>query len=145
MTLLIILVNCIGSIKPPKKAGRPALLDLNPNFEILSQMRNLTIQFLDDDGQCTFFLSFCSFRTIGLFFCLFSRLHSILSDVVIRPDDWMNSSRGPIYYKFLKSVTINFYTELEFLDKLGAKICIMYIIPRYPWALHLLRHRTAST
>ncbi|KAJ6187461.1 hypothetical protein N7519_002369 [Penicillium mononematosum] len=38
--------------------GRPALLDLNPNFEILSQMRNLTVQFLDDDGQCTFkFLS----------------------------------------------------------------------------------------
>lgn len=107
MTLLTTLVNCIGSIKPPKKAGRPALLDLNPNFEILSQMRNLTIQFLDDDGQCTFF-KFCSFRIIGLFFSLFSRLHSILSDVVIRPDDWMNSSRGPIHYKSLKSVTINF-------------------------------------
>lgn len=62
------LVNCIGSIKPPKKAGRPALLDLNPNFEILCQMRNLTIQFLDDDGQCTF--EFLSFRTIRLFLSL---------------------------------------------------------------------------
>lgn len=72
VTLLTTLVNCIGSIKPPKKAGRPALLDLNPNFEILSQMRNLTIQFLDDDGQCTF-LKFCSFRTIGLFFSPFSQ------------------------------------------------------------------------
>jgi hypothetical protein len=54
------LVNCIGSIKPPKKAGRPATLDLNPNFEILSQMRNFTVQFLDDDGQCIF--QFFSFR-----------------------------------------------------------------------------------
>lgn len=54
VTLLMTLVTCIGSIKPPKKAGRPALLDLNPNFEILSQMRNLTVQFLDDDGQCAF-------------------------------------------------------------------------------------------
>lgn len=70
VTLLTTLVNCIGSIKPPKKAGRPALLDLNPNFEILSQMRNLTIQFLDDDGQCTVF-KFCSFRIIGLFFSFF--------------------------------------------------------------------------
>lgn len=64
VTLLTTLVNCIGSIKPPKKAGRPALLDLNPNFEILSQMRNLTIQFLDDDGQCTF-LSFTHFGPLA--------------------------------------------------------------------------------
>jgi hypothetical protein len=55
-------VNCIGGIKPPKKPGRPATLDLNPNFEILSQMRNFTIQFLDDDGQCIFeFLSYGAF------------------------------------------------------------------------------------
>jgi hypothetical protein len=52
VTLLITrLVNCIGGIKPPKKAGRPVIIDLNPNFDILSQMRNFTIQFLDDDGQ----------------------------------------------------------------------------------------------
>lgn len=47
-------VNCIGGIKPPKKPGRPATLELNPNFEILAQMRNLNVQFLDDDGQCIF-------------------------------------------------------------------------------------------
>ncbi|CAG8132309.1 unnamed protein product [Penicillium salamii] len=47
-------LNCIGGIKPPKKPGRPATVELNPNFEILAQMRNLTIQFLDDEGQCTF-------------------------------------------------------------------------------------------
>ncbi|KAJ5514395.1 hypothetical protein N7463_003947 [Penicillium fimorum] len=47
-------LNCIAAIKPPKKAGRPAIIDLNPNFEILSQMRNFTIQFLDDDDCATF-------------------------------------------------------------------------------------------
>lgn len=45
-------VNCVASIKQPKKAGRPVTVELNPNFEILSQMRNFQIQFLDDDGQC---------------------------------------------------------------------------------------------
>jgi hypothetical protein len=54
LALLTRTVNCIGGIKPPKKPGRPATLELNPNFEILSQMRNLSIQFLDNDGQCTF-------------------------------------------------------------------------------------------
>jgi hypothetical protein len=29
------------------------VVELNPNFEILSQMRNLTIQFLDNTGQCS--------------------------------------------------------------------------------------------
>lgn len=47
-------VNCVGSVKPPKKAGRPVIIELNPNFEILSQMRNLQITFLNDDGQCSF-------------------------------------------------------------------------------------------
>ncbi|KAJ5389726.1 uncharacterized protein N7496_000794 [Penicillium cataractarum] len=46
-------LNCVGSVKPPKKAGRPVLIELNPNFEILSQMRNLQITFLNDDGQCS--------------------------------------------------------------------------------------------
>lgn len=46
-------VNCVGSVKPPKKAGRPVIIELNPNFEILSQMRNLQITFLNEDGQCT--------------------------------------------------------------------------------------------
>ncbi|KAJ6152880.1 hypothetical protein N7497_007199 [Penicillium chrysogenum] len=58
-------LNCIASIKPPKKAGRPALLELNPNFEILSQMRNLTVQFLDD-YDCTAFCQMLSYDlTIG--------------------------------------------------------------------------------
>jgi hypothetical protein len=33
VTLLTALVNCIASIKPPKKAGRPALLELNPTSD----------------------------------------------------------------------------------------------------------------
>ncbi|KAJ5185077.1 hypothetical protein N7491_007052 [Penicillium cf. griseofulvum] len=58
-------LNCIGAIKPPKKAGRPAIIDLNPNFDILSQMRNLTIQFLADD-DCTEFCRMLSYDlTIG--------------------------------------------------------------------------------
>lgn len=47
------LVNCVANIKQPKKTGRPVTVELNPNFEILSQMRNFQIQFLDDNGQCT--------------------------------------------------------------------------------------------
>jgi hypothetical protein len=46
-----LLVNCIEHLKPGKKAGRPVVLDLNPNFDILEQMRVLQIQFLDDNGQ----------------------------------------------------------------------------------------------
>lgn len=45
-------VSCVETVKPPKKAGRPVLVELQPNFDILSQMRNLAIEFLDDDGQC---------------------------------------------------------------------------------------------
>ncbi|OGE57897.1 hypothetical protein PENARI_c001G01412 [Penicillium arizonense] len=58
-------LNCVGGIKPPKKAGRPATLDLNPNFEILSQMRTFTVQFLDDD-DCKDFCQMLSYDlTIG--------------------------------------------------------------------------------
>lgn len=46
-----LLVNCIEHVKPAKKAGRPVVVDLNPNFDILEQMRVLQIQFLDDKGQ----------------------------------------------------------------------------------------------
>lgn len=52
MLTMLITVNCVANIKQPKKAGRPVTVELNPNFEILSQMRNFQIQFLDDDGQC---------------------------------------------------------------------------------------------
>lgn len=43
-------VNCIGNVKPPKKAGRPVTIELNPNFDILAQMRTLQITFLDHEG-----------------------------------------------------------------------------------------------
>lgn len=48
-----VIVNCVANIKQPKKPGRPVTVELNPNFEILSQMRNFQIQFLDNNGQCT--------------------------------------------------------------------------------------------
>ena len=43
-------VSCVSSFKPPKKAGRPVVVELSPNFDILAQMRNLQIQFLDENG-----------------------------------------------------------------------------------------------
>lgn len=46
-----ITVSCVESVKPPKKPGRPVVVGLNPNFDILSQMRNLKIEFIDNDGQ----------------------------------------------------------------------------------------------
>lgn len=46
-----LLVNCIEHVKPAKKAGRPVVVDLNPNFDLLEQMRILQIQFLDDQGE----------------------------------------------------------------------------------------------
>jgi hypothetical protein len=44
-------VNCIDSVNPGKKAGRPVVLELQPNFDILAQMKSLSIQFLDDQGM----------------------------------------------------------------------------------------------
>lgn len=44
-------VNCVENMKPPKKPGRPVVVELNPNFEILSQMRSLSIEFLDNEGE----------------------------------------------------------------------------------------------
>jgi hypothetical protein len=38
-------------VNPGKKAGRPVVLELQPNFDILSQMKSLHIQFLDDQGM----------------------------------------------------------------------------------------------
>lgn len=52
-------LNCVANVKPPKKPGRPVVVELNPNFEILSQMRNLTIQFLDNT-DCTDFVQLLS-------------------------------------------------------------------------------------
>ncbi|KAA8648922.1 uncharacterized protein ATNIH1004_004810 [Aspergillus tanneri] len=50
-------INCIESVKPGKKAGKPVLLELLPNFDLLSQMRTLQIQFLDDEDR----KAFCKF------------------------------------------------------------------------------------
>ncbi|KAJ5721302.1 uncharacterized protein N7483_009236 [Penicillium malachiteum] len=51
--------------KPPKKVGRPVVVDLNPNFEILAQMRNLTIHFLDDNDCQRFCQLLSTDLTIG--------------------------------------------------------------------------------
>ncbi|KAL4893830.1 hypothetical protein BDV59DRAFT_24500 [Aspergillus ambiguus] len=50
-------LNCVGSVTPPRRAGRPVVLDLRPNFEILAEMRTLQIQFLDDGDR----IRFCQF------------------------------------------------------------------------------------
>lgn len=55
--LISALVNCVASVKPPKKPGRPVVVEFDPNFDILSQMRNLTIQFLDNDSKCPLYLT----------------------------------------------------------------------------------------
>ncbi|BDD57899.1 hypothetical protein MAP00_003223 [Monascus purpureus] len=44
-------INCIDKVNPGKKAGRPVVLDLLPNFDILSQMKWLQIRFLDDEDR----------------------------------------------------------------------------------------------
>lgn len=51
MTILTVVVNCVETVNPGKKAGRPVVLELQPNFDILSQMKSLHIQFLDDQGM----------------------------------------------------------------------------------------------
>lgn len=48
-------VSCIESVNPGKKAGKPVVLQLQPNFDLLSQMKVLQIQFLDDSGQSASF------------------------------------------------------------------------------------------
>jgi hypothetical protein len=52
-------VNCVETVNPGKKAGRPVVLELQPNFDILSQMKSLHIQFLDDQDR----KAFCAFLT----------------------------------------------------------------------------------
>ena len=44
-------VDCIDQIEQGKKAGRPVSLRLRPNFDLLSQLKILHIQFLDDNGK----------------------------------------------------------------------------------------------
>lgn len=44
-------ISCIASVNPGKKPGKPVILHLQPNFDLLSQMKHLQIQFLDDAGM----------------------------------------------------------------------------------------------
>lgn len=48
-------VNCVQSVDQSSKAGRPLSLTLQPNFELLSQLKVLQIKFLDD--ACAFLAS----------------------------------------------------------------------------------------
>lgn len=43
-------VSCIESVTPGKNPRRPVVLQLQPNFDHLAQMKTLQIQFLDSDG-----------------------------------------------------------------------------------------------
>ncbi|KAL3472484.1 hypothetical protein BJX99DRAFT_235432 [Aspergillus californicus] len=47
-------LSCIDSVTPAKKARRPVVLGLHPNFEHLAQMKTLQILFLDDDDSKAF-------------------------------------------------------------------------------------------
>lgn len=44
-------ISCIASVNPGKKTKKPVILQLQPNFDLLSQMKVLQIQFLDDSGM----------------------------------------------------------------------------------------------
>jgi hypothetical protein len=44
-------VDCIDRIEQSKKAGRPMTLTLRPNFDLLAQLKSLSILFLDDNGK----------------------------------------------------------------------------------------------
>ncbi|KKK24482.1 hypothetical protein AOCH_006269 [Aspergillus ochraceoroseus] len=50
-------VSIPQSITPGKNSRRPVVLQLQPNFDILSEMKTLQIQFLDDEDQ----KAFCQF------------------------------------------------------------------------------------
>lgn len=45
------LVDCIERLEQSKKHGRPIGMQLRPNFDLLAQMKTLTILFLDGDGE----------------------------------------------------------------------------------------------
>ena len=44
-------VDCVGQLHQEKKAGRPVSLTLQPNSELLSQLKMLQIQFLHENGE----------------------------------------------------------------------------------------------
>ncbi|KAL4957072.1 hypothetical protein BDW69DRAFT_191906 [Aspergillus filifer] len=50
-------LSCIDSVTPGKNTRRPVVLQLQPNFDHLAQMKTLQIQFLDGEDQ----RAFCQF------------------------------------------------------------------------------------
>ncbi|KAI9369645.1 hypothetical protein BJX61DRAFT_134434 [Aspergillus egyptiacus] len=50
-------LSCIESVTPGKNARRPVVLQLQPNFDQLAQMKTLQIQFLEENDQ----KEFCQF------------------------------------------------------------------------------------
>ncbi|OJJ46823.1 hypothetical protein ASPZODRAFT_131713 [Penicilliopsis zonata CBS 506.65] len=50
-------INCIESFHPGKRAGKPVVLTLQPNFDLLTHMKTLQIEFLEDSDR----LRFCDF------------------------------------------------------------------------------------
>ncbi|KAL3455027.1 hypothetical protein BJX64DRAFT_273098 [Aspergillus heterothallicus] len=55
-------LSCIESITPGKNSRRPVVLQLQPNFDHLAQMKTLQLQFLDEQDQ----KAFCHFLTDNL-------------------------------------------------------------------------------
>ncbi|CEL08467.1 hypothetical protein ASPCAL11617 [Aspergillus calidoustus] len=55
-------LSCIDSVNPGKNSRRPVVLQLQPNFDHLAQMKTLQLQFLDEQDQ----KAFCSFLTDNL-------------------------------------------------------------------------------
>ncbi|KAL2831712.1 hypothetical protein BDW59DRAFT_139877 [Aspergillus cavernicola] len=47
-------LTCIDSVNPGKNSRRPVVLQLQPNFDHLAQMKTLQIQFLDEEDQKAF-------------------------------------------------------------------------------------------
>ncbi|KAK5064381.1 hypothetical protein LTR84_000214 [Exophiala bonariae] len=52
-------LDCIDHIEQSKKSGRPLNLTLRPNFDLLAQLKSLSIHFLDNDDQKRFFGLLC--------------------------------------------------------------------------------------
>ena len=44
-------VDCVDRIEQSKKAGKPMSLSLRPNFDLLAELKTLSILFLDDNGM----------------------------------------------------------------------------------------------
>jgi len=52
-------LDCIDRIEQSKKSGRPITLRLRPNFELLTQLKALQIEFLEENDHKVFFGLLC--------------------------------------------------------------------------------------